>query len=217
MQRKPCSQSSVSWYSQMFAFSPQAWLNTMGLPLPQSVWKRLVPSAVSMKERRGVVAASAGWPDGVPATLSPDAISIAPVPAAAAAELSMLRRLMRISCTMLGLTTSARRRGVDEADHRLDAAVFGQHREVGALDVERRFPGAAGHPAEADVIVVRFDAAAKIQAVAGKVIQRGANHGGQRLVAAAVAGAVDIAAVLGPRLGDEIAAPLGVGLVPGGE
>src|SRR5262245_51901488 len=54
----------MSWYSQMSALRPQAWVNTTGLPIPQSTWNRLAPSAASTKEDRAApgLLAAAGRP-----------------------------------------------------------------------------------------------------------------------------------------------------------
>src|SRR4029077_16757406 len=60
------------------------------------------------------------------------------------------------------------RSGVDETGHDVDAAVRRQRRKVGAAEIERRLVGAAGGPAEAHEIVVCFDAADQVEAIAGE-------------------------------------------------
>src|SRR5262249_21604119 len=62
--------------------------------------------------------------------------------------------------------------------------------------------------------VVGLDSADEPKAITGKMLLRGLDHGVDRVVALAAPMRVDIRSILGPGLGDEVAASLVVPLVP---
>src|SRR5260370_5262316 len=185
MQRRPRSTSSMSWYSQMSPLRAQAWVKSTGLPAPQSTWNRLAPSSVSTKDGRGPLAIF--LVSGALASADRPPAATRAATAAAASDVETL--LLSIATPV----SSARGGGVDEADHRPDPAIAGDNHELGARDGERGFCGAAGHPTESEVAVMRFDAARQTQPVAGEVPLRRRDHGVEAVVAIALPRRVDVA------------------------
>src|SRR6202453_4809339 len=67
-------------------------------------------------------------------------------------------------------------RRIDKADHRLQPAVIGDDSDIGPLDIKRRLRGSAGDPGEADILVMRLDAAGERQAITRMCLLRLGDH-----------------------------------------
>jgi hypothetical protein len=107
-----------------------------------------------------------------------------------------------------------RRRRIDEAGHRFETAVIGDDGEIRAGEIEGGLRRASRRPTKAQVAVMRLDAAHQTQPIFRELRLGGRNHRVDAVVTDAATMGVDVGSVRRPRLGNEIAAPLGVPLVP---
>src|SRR5579883_932565 len=102
---------------------------------------------------------------------------------------------------------------VKEAGDRLQPAVARHDPEIRALG-DRRGVGRAERPGEAHAVAMAVRLAGQGEDIAGKALVNGADQRVDLVMAAPLHHRIDIGGVLRPGFGDEVLAPLLVGLVP---